>query len=333
MLNKLYDKIKNIVKENYKSALVLLCCFVLFTFPLPYYIQAPGGILDVSTRVVVEDSKNINGSFNLAYVTELKATIPFLIYSWFNDDWDILKKEEVLENETVEQIEYRNHLLLNEANSNAILVSFNKANEYVEVINRKIFVIYKLFEADTDLVVGDEIIEVNGIKVESKKQLLNIIEQSNDNIIFKVINDGVEYTRYGNKKNIDDSFIIGIIVAEEKELDTNRDVLFKFKKSESGPSGGFMMALSIYNYLTEEDITNGLKIVGTGTIDEDGNVGSIGGVEYKIKAAYKEKADLFFVPLDNYEEAKKVVIEDNLDIKLISISTIDEAINYLNNLD
>ena len=37
------------------------------------------------------------------------------------------------------------------------------------------------------------------------------------------------------------------------------------------------------NSLVEEDITHGLKIVGTGTIDYDGNVGSIGGVEYNIK--------------------------------------------------
>ena len=92
-----------------------------------------------------------------------------------------------------------------------------------------------------------------------------------------------------------------------------------------------MMALSIYNYLTPDDITNGLKIVGTGTIDEYGNVGEIGGIEYKIKAAVKEDADIFFAPTENFEEAKKVVLEDDLDIELVEVSHIDDAIKYLTN--
>ena len=55
-------------------------------------------------------------------------------------------------------------------------------------------------------------------------------------------------------------------------------------------------ALLIYDYLTEEDITKGRTIVGTGTIDENGNVGSIGGVKYKLKGAVKNKAEIFLVP-------------------------------------
>lgn len=58
-----------------------------------------------------------------------------------------------------------------------------------------------------------------------------------------------------------------------------------------------MMSLAIYNYLTENDITHGLKIAGTGTIDADGNVGTIGGIEYKIKGAIKNKVDVFLYRL------------------------------------
>ena len=50
-----------------------------------------------------------------------------------------------------------------------------------------------------------------------------------------------------------------------------------------------MTALAIYNYLTEEDITHGKTIVGTGTIDINGNVGLIGGVKYKLKVLLKIK--------------------------------------------
>lgn len=331
MLNKLYDKTKSIIKQNYKFYLTLIILFLILTYNLPFYIETPGGVLDVSKRVEIENTKKLSGSFNLAYVTEIKATIPTLIFAYFNDDWDILKKEEVQQHETVEEIEYRNNLLLEEANQNATIVGFTKALEYVEVTNRKINIIYIHQDSDTDLKIGDEVLEVNNTKIESKEQLLNLIDKSTGKIEFKVLNDGIEYSRYAYKKNIENTNVIGIVVSETKDIDTNLDIQFKFKASESGPSGGFMMALSIYNYLTD-DITNGLKIVGTGTIDENGNVGSIGGVEYKIKAAYKNKADLFFIPLDNYEEALKVVNDNNIDIKLVSVSHIDEAINYLKNL-
>ena len=92
-----------------------------------------------------------------------------------------------------------------------------------------------------------------------------------------------------------------------------------------------MLSLAIYNAITEEDITKGKTIVGTGTIDILGNVGKIDGVKYKILGAVKNKADLFICPKDNYDEAMKVKKEHNLNINIISVETFDEAINYLEN--
>ena len=332
MLNKLYVKTKDFIKKNYIYLIILIVTGFIFHFPLPYYIDAPGGLIDVSERLEVEDGYPINGSLNLAYISEFKANIPTIIYALFNNDWDIIKKEDVVaDNETIEENDYRNHLLLEEANQNAIMVDFDKANLDYKVNNCKVNIIYIYEQSDTDLKIGDQIVEVNGVKINSKEEALNEISKK-DNIKFKVINDGVEYERYANKVMIDGNKLVGVMVCETKEVTPSKKVNINFKKSESGPSGGFMMSLSIYDSLTEEDLTKGLKIVGTGTIDEFGNVGVIGGVNHKIKAAVKEKADIFFVPTENYEEAKKTVLEDNLDIELIEVKHIDDAIEYLNGL-
>ncbi len=331
MLNKIYEQIKYYIKKNFKLIIILFCILFLFTLELPYYIDMPGGLIDVSKRLEVEDGYNMEGSLNLAYISEIKATIPTLIFAYFNDDWDIIKKEEVVaSNETVEEIDYRNHLLLEEANQNAIMVAFDKAGLDYEVKNRKVNIIYIYEEANTDLKIGDQIISINDININSKEEALNVIKESND-LTFKVINNGKEYTRKAKKTNIEGVELVGVTVCETKEVIPSKEVSINFKKSESGPSGGFMMALSIYNYLTPDDITNGLKIVGTGTIDEYGNVGEIGGIEYKIKAAVKEDADIFFAPTENFEEAKKVVLEEDLDIELVEVSHIDDAIKYLTN--
>ncbi len=327
MLNKLYDKLKKLVKENHKFLVILFILFGLFNVKLPYYIECPGGILDVSKRVELEQHYTINGSFNLAYVTSFKATIPSLIYASMNKNWDIIKKEDMLMQEKEDVIEYRNHIMLDEANANAVVVAFRKAKEYYNITNRKLIVVYTDEKSDTNLKIGDQIIEVNGVKVDSREDILNLL--NDDKITFRVLNDDNE--KYAKKVDIDGEKLLGIIISEVKDVDTNIDVRFKFDESESGPSGGFMMALSIYNYLTPDDITGGRKIVGTGTIDENGNVGSIGGIKYKLIGASKEKADLFFVPEDNYEEALKVAKENKLSIKIVKIKHIDDAINYLKN--
>ena len=333
MSNKIYDRLKQFIKQNYIYFIILIIAGFIFYFPLPYYIDAPGGLIDVSDRLEIEDGYSINGSLNLAYISEFKANIPTIIYAFFNKDWEIVKKEDVVaSNETIEENDYRNHLLLEEANQNAIMVAFDKANLDYEITDRKVNIIYIYEEADTDLKIGDQIIEVNGVKINSKEEALEEISKY-DSIKFKVINNGVEYERYANKVSIDGIDLVGVMVCETKEVIPSKDVKINFKKSESGPSGGFMMSLSIYDSLIEEDLTKGLKIVGTGTIDENGNVGVIGGISHKIKAAVKENADIFFVPFENYEEAKETVVEDNLDIELVEVKHIDDAINYLQTID
>ena len=79
-------------------------------------------------------------------------------------------------------------------------------------------------------------------------------------------------------------------------------------------------------------LTKGLKISGTGAIDINGDVSSIGGVKYKLRGAVKNKADVFLVPAgENYEEAIKLQKKYNYDIDIVSISNFDEAVKYLKN--
>ena len=90
-----------------------------------------------------------------------------------------------------------------------------------------------------------------------------------------------------------------------------------------------MLSLTIYDLLVKENLSHGRTIAGTGTIDKNGNVGEIGGVKYKIKGAVKDKADIFFVPKDNYKEAKKIVDKNKYKLKLVKVNTLKEAIEYL----
>lgn len=336
MLTKVYDKIKQFLNNEWKFFLLVVVISFITMFEFPYYIDTPGGLLDVSDRIEIKDSYQSEGSFNLAYVSEIKATIPTLLIAWFHPDWDILKEEDMLyDNETAKDLMLRDQLLLQEAVGNAIIVGFGKALKKVEIKSEKVYVGYVLEDADTTLKVGDQILEVNGIKVENKEQLSKLTQtfKKGEKIELKVLYEGKEKLRSATLKEVEGRILVGIILTQISEVETNPEVEFHFKKSESGPSGGLMTALSIYNMLTEEDLTKGKRIVGTGTIELDGSVGSIGGVKYKLKGAVKKKAEIFFVPAgENYEEAMKLKEKNNYKIEVISVAHIDDAINYLKNL-
>lgn len=322
----------NYIKKNYKFIICMILILVVFTIKFPYYIDAPGGISDVSKKIEL-DGYESEGSFNLAYVKEYRASIPTLLISFFNKDWKVLKLEDVmLDTENYKSYEIRDKILMEESISNAIYVAYTKANKNISIKSSKLLVTYILESSNSNLLVGDEIISVNDKLVKSKDEVTDIIESLSlgSKLSIKVINNNKEYIRYAYIIEEDGVKKIGILISNVKEYDTKPKIKINIDSNESGPSGGLITALSIYNSLISDDITNGLKIVGTGTIEEDGTIGSIGGVEYKLKSAVKKKADLFIVPNDsNYEEAITLKEKNNYDIDIIGVSTLDEVLNYL----
>lgn len=333
MFTKIYVKIKQFISKNYLFILGIILGLFLAFYEFPYYISAPGGVIDISSRIEIENANHVDGSFNMAYVSEYKATLPMLLLANIKKDWDIEKKSSVLdENETDKDASLRDHIMLTEANQNAIIYAYTKAGKEINVKKSNIYVIYIYDEADTNLKVGDEIISINNININKKEDITNILNNSDkgDTLSILVKNNGNEFERYAKVIDVSGTKLIGIMPSIIRDYDCNPNIKLKFKASESGPSGGLMMSLAIYNYLTEEDITHGKKIAGTGTIDEKGNVGSIGGIEYKIKGAVHDKIKYFIVPNgENYEDAIKVKEKYHYDINIVGVSTFDEALEAL----
>ena len=324
--------ILNFFKKNLYFILLSITVFLSSTIQMPYYIKTGGGLIDASQRFEIENTDN-KESIYMAYVSEMKAT-PFSYLIAKIRKYDITKIEEkTYYNETEEDSFFRSKMLLEEANATAILVAYKAANKEVNVLNNELYVTYIDELANTDLEIGDQILQINNEKIDDKKNLYEIIKnyKSGDRINILVKNNDKEYYRFANIIEYENQNMIGIMVTEKKELETNPKIKIKFKNSESGSSGGLMMTLAIYNQLLKKSITNGFKISGTGTIDENGKVGEIAGVKYKLKGAVKEKADIFFVPNgDNYKEAIEEQKKEQYDIEIVGVDSFDDVLNYLN---
>ncbi|NJP79664.1 PDZ domain-containing protein, partial [Streptomyces sp. AA8] len=93
-----------------------------------------------------------------------------------------------------------------------------------------------------------------------------------------------------------------------------------------GPSAGLMFALGIVDKLTPGDLTGGKFVAGTGTIDDDGKVGPIGGVEMKTVGARSKGARYFLTPKDNCAAAAK---DKPSGLTLVKVDTIGDAVGAL----
>ena len=334
MVNKLYEKIREFMRENGKSILILLGLYLVLSFPLPYYVYAGGGTIDISKRINIKSSNKKDYKMYLAYVKELKGNTATYLLSKVFKNWELEKEEDVKLNddETIEDISIRNHLSLNNANQTAILLAYQKACKKVKIKATHPYVFYLEKKESNGVRIGDEIVKVEDIEYKDIDTLKSIIEEKlvGDKIKLVVKRRGEEKEAYATIKNYQGRKIVGISITNIYDYETNPKIKLKFKQSESGPSGGLMLTLAIYNSLVDKDITNGKKVVGTGTISEDGSVGSIGGVKYKLNGAVRQKADVFLVPAgENYEEALKEAKRKNYSIKIEAVSTFDEALKKL----
>ena len=96
-----------------------------------------------------------------------------------------------------------------------------------------------------------------------------------------------------------------------------------------GPSAGLAFTLGIIDKLTDGNLTGGLTIASTGTIDADGTVGEIGGVQQKEAAVKANGAVAFLVPAGNCAEAMK---EKPKGLKLVKVSTLTDAVDAVKTL-
>ena len=325
-------KIKEFIKENLVFLIVIITTSIIFNIPLPYYISAPGGTIDIENRITI-DGKEIDkdGSLNMLYVTEYNGTVGSYVIAKVLKNWDINKIEEkqIVDTETIEQISTRNKLLLKQSIQSATLVAFNSAGKEVKINSKEHIVLVNLKE--NDLKIGDVVLKIEDIEIENINDIRNILDNKEENdkvkLLIKRNNKELEIEIPVSVEN--NQKILGVVLYTYLDYELNPKIELKFKDSESGSSGGLMMALSIYNAISDEDIIKGRDIAGTGTIDSDGNVGKIDGIKYKIIGAYKNKMDIVLVPKDNYEEAKKINEENNYNLKLVKVEKFEDAIEYL----
>ena len=322
---------------------VLFLLFALF-FPLNnYYVELPGGAFDTKEVLTVDkkadDSK---GSYNFVAVAPTKATLALMFYA------KLQTAEEATGNYSDEDYMRINQFYMETSQNQAIYQGLTLAGKKASLDYMGVYVLqvnddssFKgvLNIADTVTAVNDKTFNnsadlikyVQGLKLGSKVKVTYTTDDKSKSATGKII-------KIANGKNG-----IGIGLTDHTEVKSSENVKFKLD-GVGGPSAGLMFTLAIYDQVSGQNLKDGRKIAGTGTIEKDGSVGDIGGAYLKVKSAADSGADIFFVPNNpvtkemkkadpdaktNYQEAKEAAKKLGTKMKIVPVKTAQEAIDYL----
>ena len=325
-------KIKRFIKENYRFLLLMILIVLFFNIRLPYYIMAPGGTINITDRVVMEDyKKDNNGSINMLYVSEYEGTPASILMAKLRN-YDIeSNKERQISNESVKEINRRNTIMRDNSLDIATMVAYRESGKEITIKEKKNIVIARTL--DNGLEVGDIILSVDGMSCDDVSEIKKVINRKEEGeyVTFKILRNNKEKEIKSKIVLSENAKVVGVVIITEYDYDISPKIDIKFKNSESGSSGGLMLTLTIYNAINDEDIIKNRKIAGTGTISSDGTVGEIDGVKYKIMGAAREKVDVVFVPTANYEEAVMVNNKYKYNLNIVRVDSFKETIEYLKN--
>ncbi|MFC4598535.1 PDZ domain-containing protein [Cohnella hongkongensis] len=336
--------------RKYRTVLILLLVFFLFLFaymkPWPYMLYGPGSAESVHLRVETGHELEEKGAFLFTTVsTYSNPNIFSILYARFNPRMEV-KSEETATGGATNLTAYRNLLayMRDSSEANALMAAYATMGKPLDVKPQGVIVVALLPDSkarQNGLQEGDIITKVDGRDIASAKEISEYLTS-------KKAGDEVQVSGTRGKEKFEATVPLiamepdkrtGIGFQNETVLKVTPPDPVKFDFADTGgPSAGLMMTLEIIAQLTGEDLTRGYRIAGTGTISADGTVGLIGGINYKLMAADREKADYFLVPYSSRNEsnwtlAQETVERLKLKPQLVKVSTLQEAVDFLKQLE
>lgn len=303
--------------------------------PIPYVVLGPGptvntlGTEDGKEVIQVEGRETSTSAGELRLTTvgvQPSVKLRGAIQGWFSDDEAVVPRELVYPpGESREEVEERNAEDFEASQSSAETVALRELGFPVTV---QVKTVVGDGPAAGLLRPGDVVTSVNGEPVPVAIRLTELIQAEPAGTALEIgyTRDGTPGTARITTQERDGKPRIGIGIEQQQPHPFTLTIDLA---DIGGPSAGLMFALGIIDKLTPDDLTGGQVLAGTGTIDDTGRVGPIGGIPQKLVGAKEAGATAFLVPAENCAEA---VRNPQPDLPLLKVATLDDALTALEEL-
>ncbi|MGP3999854.1 YlbL family protein [Streptomyces sp. 8N706] len=334
--------------------IALLCAGVLI--PVPYSEMSPGPtvntlgehggepVLQVSGRTTYPATGNLNMTTVRVTGADYRMNLFEAVYGWLSHDDAVVPHSTLYpDGQTAEQATQENAEEFSQSQESAKVAALKELD--VPVTARVVVAsVVKGSPAQGRLHAGDVIKSVDGKRVEEPADVAKLVTEHKpgERVEFTLVpaKAAAAAEKAGKpeprttrsvsvttKKAPDDSrAIVGIQAGPDHTFPFKIDIKLA---DVGGPSAGLMFALGIVDKLTPGDLTGGAFVAGTGTIDDKGKVGPIGGIQMKTVGARNKGAEYFLTPKDNCATAARDVPGG---LTLVKVDTIGDAVKALEDI-
>ncbi|MEY3339083.1 MAG: hypothetical protein RL575_176 [Actinomycetota bacterium] len=318
-----------------------------------YWEVAPGSAEEVASRFSFD--KNA-----LSQVTRYETSAPILFVTAYGSklsaldalvgvldpDVDVLNREEKFGTITPSEQRRLGFQAMASAKQIAEYVALNRLGYDVSIAYGKLIIERLVCEdaprplsACLQLNPGDTITAFDGIEIPTLSDLMPIIADYSPGDVVEVTITPHKTTDSVMKKielmvspDDPDRTIIGVWPADTRTVDLPFEVDID-TDSIGGPSAGLSFTLALLDELTAGELTGGVKVAATGTIDGDESIGAIGALRQKTVAVKASGATVFLVPsAQTPEELSAARRVAGSKLRIVPVANLTEALKVLEEL-
>lgn len=329
----------------------LLCLASLPTIPgtdidlsVPYAAEGPGPTFDTLGQIDGKDVVQIigekpdptTGHLNMTTVSvRTRMSFAQLIGRWLTTDDTIVPIEQVFPSGvSKEQVQEQNAAAFAASESNATISAMNYLKRPLETMVQDVSEGSPAAQAPSPLHVNDVIVAIGDAKISLPSDVATEVRKHKpgDQITVRVRRgaqvEALPVTLGETPEALRDAgepaqAFLGVTTVAQPA----GDLRVEYNLADvGGPSAGLMFSLSVVDKLSTGQLTHGHFIAGTGTINGEGQVGPIGGITHKIRAAEDAGAEYFLVPEKNCAEALTATTDH---IQLLKVDTLSGAVGSL----
>lgn len=335
--------------------IALLCAGVFIT--VPYAEMSPGPtvntlgdhdgepVLQISGRKTYPTTGHLNMTTVRVTSADYNMNLVEAVYGWLAHDNKVVPHDTLYpDGKTEEQSTQENAEEFSQSQESAKVAALKELDVPVQswVI---VSTVLKDSPAEGALHAGDVIKAVDGTTVKEPADVAKLVtkHKAGEKVVFTIVPAAEQAAAEKANRAATKTQDITITTTKSADSGTERAIVgisagtdhtFPFTidiklADVGGPSAGLMFALGIYDKLTSGSLTGGTFVAGTGTIDDDGKVGPIGGIEMKTVGARDKGAQYFLTPADNCAAAAKDTPEG---LTLVKVGTIGDALNALKDI-
>ncbi|MEU3999875.1 MULTISPECIES: PDZ domain-containing protein [Streptomyces] len=336
--------------------LIALLCAGVF-IPVPYSEMSPGPtvntlgdhdgepVLQIAGRKTYPTDGHLNMTTVRVTSADYRMNLVEAVYGWLAHDNKVVPHETLYpDGKTEEQSTQENAEEFSQSQESAKVAALKELDVPVKswVI---VSTVVKGSPAEGRLHAGDVIKAVDGKAVKEPADVAELVTQHKpgEDVVFTIVpakeqaaaekenrtatkTEKITITTTASDDGGEERAIVGISAGTDHTFPFTIDIKLA---DVGGPSAGLMFALGIYDKLTPGSLTGGKFVAGTGTIDDDGKVGPIGGIEMKTVGARSKGARYFLTPADNCASAAKDTPEG---LTLVKVGTIHDALGALEDI-